>query len=242
MLIFLGSDTAKIQKSDRGTLSYLEGKAQKTPSKENEWQFLKTNDSVKSGEKVKTLEKSRAELKLDMGKTIRMAPLTEVNVLKLYKEITEKNAKSNIKIRVSSGKIYSKIDALGDDESLEIETQFASATIRGTIFQVNCENKDEVQLDVIKGKVWVYSNNIEDPYKFFKENKGKHRIGKPYKQIEKPFHQVTLGQWMEVIKSMQRITITKDGKTKVSDLNKKDIDNSWIKWNKKIDSLEKKVK
>ncbi len=177
-----------------------------------------------------------------MGKTIRMAPLTEVDVLKLYKEITKKGEKSDMKIKVKSGKIYSKIDALGDDESLEIETPLASATIRGTIFQVDCSDTKTVKLDVLKGKVWVYSNNIKDPYKFFKDNKGPHRINKPYKQINKPYHQVTQGQWMEIIKSMQRITITEDGKTTVSDIKGKDIDNNWIKWNKKIDAMEKKIK
>lgn len=241
MVVFLGSDTPKISKVNSGILSYLDGKAQKTPLKVNEWKFLKTDDPVKSGEKVKTLEKSRAELKLDMGKTIRMAPLTQVDILKLYKEITQKGEKSDIKVKVSSGKIYSKIDALGDDESLEIETPLASATIRGTIFQVSSDT-DTVQLDVIKGKVWVYSNNVEDPYKYFKENKGKHRINKPFKQIKKPYHKVTRGQWLEIIKSMQRITISKNGEKKITDLNKKDIDNNWIKWNEKLNAMEKKTK
>jgi hypothetical protein len=232
-LFFVGSE--KKEQTD-GIMTYLEGNAQKTELKSHNWKFVKENDAVSGGEKVKTLDKSRAELELDIGKVIRMAPLTEVNILKLYKEITEKGKKSDMKLSIKQGAIYSKIDALGEDETLEIETPLASATIRGTIFQINCEKDDKVQLDVIKGKVWVYSNEVKDPKAFYEKNKSPHRIGKPFKRIKKPYKQVSKGEWLEIVKSMQRITITRDGKTEVTDLNKEDINTKWIEWNKKLDS------
>ncbi len=232
-LILTGTGTADDPKEEQGILSYLEGSAQKSELNMEKWEFMKDQDPVKGGEKVKTLNESRAELKLDIGKTIRMAPLTEVDILKLYKEVTEKGQVSDMKVRVSEGQIYSKIDALGEDEELEIITPLASATIRGTVFQVTCDGEEKVELDVIKGEVWVYSNNITDPRDYFKKNWGANK--KPFVRINKPYHRVSKEKWMEVIKNMQRITIGKDGTTEISNLKESQLNKEWLDWNKKLD-------
>ena len=242
LLISAGDNEKKKGTDVSGVVSYLEGNAQKAQLDAEKWSFMQEKEEVIGGEKVKTLNESRAELALDLGKIIRMAPLTEVDVLKLYKEVDEKGKKkSDIKIKIKEGQIYSKIDALGEMESLEIETPLASATIRGTIFQIDCNQKDVVQLDVIKGEVWVYSNNIEDPREFYLQNQGNpNKMKRPFRRIDKPFKRVSKEEWLEIIKNMQRITISKDGTTTVRDLTEEDIDNSWVEWNKKMDEEVKR--
>ena len=58
--------------SGAGTITYVKGIAQKKGTTGEEWERAKENTNLASGDKVKTLEKTRAEIRLAAGKVIRL--------------------------------------------------------------------------------------------------------------------------------------------------------------------------
>lgn len=221
----------------KGIVSYVEGDVKKQPFATELWNSAAVDTPVVSGDKVRTYLESRAELELLQLDVIRLAPKTIVDIMKLYEETKEKKLKTEI--RVETGEIWASVHEVSVETEFDIAAPLAMAAITGTVFRMKVEDDSTTQLKVYKGEVKITNapSSLERPSSF----------GKPYpiqgpKPVQGP-HEVSLEQWMHIIKSMQQITIDKQGKVvSVGKFSPKDPDEKtpWVEWNKMREKIRLK--
>lgn len=236
-LLFLLFSISIFATEKKGIVSYVEGDVKKQPFATELWENAAVDTPVLSGEKVRTYLDSRAELELLQLDIIRLAPKTIVDIMKLYEETKEKKLKTEI--HVETGEIWASVHEVSAETEFDIAAPLAMAAITGTVFRMKVEEDSTTQLKVYKGEVKITNapSAMESQSPF----------GKPY-QIQGPHpvqgpHEVSLEEWMYIIKSMQQITIDKRGKVvSIGEFSKKDPDEKtpWVEWNKKRERIRLK--
>jgi|SRR3990172_2330910 len=213
--------------SNAGVITYVKGVAQKKGTAGEEWERAKENTQLITGDKVKTLEKTRAEIRLEAGKVIRLDENTTVDLVKL---VEESQGKVEMDIKMEQGNLWAKVGKLGEKTEFKVESPIAGASIRGTTFRVEVALDGSTQLNVYEGAVEVY-NPMQ------RANGPVTRIESP-REVAKPGYvegpkEVTLDEWSYIVRNMQRFTITPAGVKKVESFKKNDIDeqSDWVKWN-----------
>ena len=110
-----------------------------------EWVKATLNMQLLEGDKVKTLEKSRCEIKFADKKIMRIG---ESSLVERIREEVKRSAS------ISIGKLWINfITQTSDEEQLKVRTPTAVCAIRGTVYHLNC--------DSIHTKYRVYDGNIE---------------------------------------------------------------------------------
>ena len=217
--------------SGAGTITYVKGTAQKKGIKGEEWQGALVNTPLTSGDKVKTLEKTRAEIRLEAGKVIRLDENTTVDLVKL---VEESQNKVETDIKIEQGNLWAKVGKLGENTELKVESPIAGASIRGTTFRVEVAVDKSTQLNVYEGVVEIYNpmQKAKGPIT---------RIEAP-REVKKPGYiegpkEVSVDEWTYIVKDMQRFTITPTGLKKVEAFKKEDTNeqSDWVKWNMEMD-------
>jgi hypothetical protein len=234
--IRLGKD---LKIKHRGELTHVDGSAKRQQSQSEEWVNALPGSEVISGDKVRTLKDSRAELALTNQNMIRMAPMTTIDIKKLYEETKE--GKDETQINVEQGDIWAMIGEVKETSTLNIGTPVAGTAITGTRFRISVDNDSATTLKVYEGEVKI-SNAVDvkhmTPTKLpLKERK---QISGP-KQIPGP-KQVTVDEWYYIVKNMQTIQIDPRGQVLASgDFSSKDKDEQtdWVQWNLQQDNTEK---
>ena len=84
------------KKDKKGLLKYKDGQVRKKEITSEDWQPAEVNSTVLSGDRVRTYQRSRAELELMELDLIRMAPETIIDVVKLYEETKNKETETKI--------------------------------------------------------------------------------------------------------------------------------------------------
>jgi len=123
------------QDKEKGTVTFVDGQARKQKIGQEDWQNAIQNTPVDNGDRVKTLVKTRAEIKLAELDIIRLAPKTTVDIIKLYQE--GKDQKRETQLDVQQGDIWANIGSLDANSSMDLNTAVANATVKGTVFRVN---------------------------------------------------------------------------------------------------------
>lgn len=225
--------------SGAGTITYVKGTAQKKGTKGEDWERARENTALISGDKVKTLEKTRAEIRLEAGKVIRLDENTTVDLVKLVEE-SQNKVETNIKIE--QGNLWAKVGKLGENTELKVESPIAGASIRGTTFRVGVALDSSTQLNVYEGVVEVY-NPMQKAKGPITRIEAPREVAKPG-YIEGP-KEVSIDEWTYIVKDMQRFSINAAGVKKVEAFKKDDTDeqNDWVSWNKEMDKkMDKKGK
>lgn len=229
--IFTFSSIAEETTSGAGTITYVKGIAQKKGTAGEEWERARENTNLASGDKVKTLEKTRAEIRLEAGKVIRLDENTTVDLVKL---VEESQGKVETDIKMEQGNLWAKVGKLGEKTEFKVESPIAGASIRGTTFRVGVTLDGSTQLNVYEGAVEVYNpmQKVQGPVT---------RIEAP-REVAKPGYvegpkEVTLDEWSYIVRNMQRFTITPAGIKKIESFKKNDVDeqSDWVKWNMERD-------
>jgi hypothetical protein len=220
-----------------GVVTYVKGMAQKKATNSRDWERARENTQLASGDKVKTLEKTRAEIKLEAGKVIRLDENTTVDMVKL---VEESQGRVETDIKMEQGNLWARVSKLGENMEFKVESPTAGASIRGTTFRVGVAIDGTTQLNVYEGAVEVYNpmQKVKGPIT---------RIEAP-REVAKPGYvegpkEVTLEEWTYIVKSMQRFTITPAGVRKVEDFKRGDADeqSEWVRWNMERDrEMEKR--
>lgn len=220
-----------------GTVTYVKGTAQKKGAKGEEWERAKENTQLISGDKVKTLEKTRAEIKLEAGKVIRLDENTTVDLVKL---VEESQNKVETDIKLEQGNLWAKVGKLGENAELKVESPIAGASIRGTTFRVGVAIDGTTQLNVYEGAVEVY-NPMQKATGPITRIEAPREVAKPG-YIEGP-KEVSLDEWTYIVKEMQKFTISPSGAKQVVKFSKKDSDeqSDWVKWNQEMDKRMEKT-
>lgn len=226
------------QEDKKGIVTYTDGTVKKRNIEADLWKNAPINTDVLSGDKVRTYEESRAEIDLAKLDIIRLAPKTIIDILKLYEETKEKKAQT--KIKLNSGEVWASVHDVEMDTEFDISAPVGAAAITGTVLRLKVDEDSTAQLKVYKGEVKITTVPDKtglEPQKI-KPLKKPHQVEGP-KEIAPP-REVTLKEWVYIVKSMQQITFNKKGKIlSIGDFNSEDKEekSSWVKWNFKRDSI-----
>jgi hypothetical protein len=220
----------------RGEVTFVSGKAKKQPLQSPEWQDAQKGSPINGGDKVRTLKESRAELELMQLDVIRMAPLTTIDILKLYEETKE--GLDETQINVSQGKIWGHVGKVKEKAKFKISTPVAGAAITGTRFRIDVGDDSTTLLKVYQGEVRI--TNAPEKQDMIPENlpdKPKRQIQGP-KQVPGP-KQVTFKEWLYIVRQMEEIRISNTGEVIASGAftaGDPDEQSDWVRWNLERDS------
>lgn len=222
---------AESGKQHRGEVSEVDGRARKLPELSEDWIKAEKGSAVLSGDKVRTLRESRAELTLKELNIIRMAPLTTIDIVKLYEETKE--GLDETQIDVEQGDIWALVTEVEEDVTFNVSTPVAGAAITGTKFRISVNEDSSTVLKVYKGEVRVTNApGKEDLVPESLPQKAPERIQGP-QQIPGP-RQVTFEEWYYIVKNMQEIRISGKGELLASgsfSMNDPDEQSEWVQWN-----------
>ena len=195
-----------------------------------EWVNARLFSRVHNGDKIKTQEESRCELKLNDDSIIRIGEKTNFTLQK-----DEKNNKFNTEIKI--GRLWANIKRLSKKSKFYLRTPTAVCSIRGTIYRVESDSTTKVM--VYEGVVDVgplnYANSDTTLPKLQQPLQRPHEIPGPT-EIPGPF-EVSLDQWVRIVAG-QQIEVRADGKYYKSKIDKEiDDKDDWVEWNKKRDAI-----
>ncbi len=237
---FLFSFTQEIEKSqpkdEKGLIKYSDGRVRKKEINEENWKPAEKNTAVLSGDRVRTYQRSRAELELLKLDIIRMAPETIIDVVKLYEET--KSQKKETQIQLNQGDIWAKIKKKDNDSKFNISAPVAMAAITGTVLRMNVNTDSSTQLKVYNGEVRI-TNAPERTDLTPQSISNVYEVPGP-QEVPGP-REVSLEEWVYIVKNMQTIIIDKDGQIKEVgkfDMQDKDEQTDWVKWNLERDRLK----
>jgi hypothetical protein len=221
----------------KGLFTVVEGNVKKKQVQDPEWIRAQVQTNVLGGDRVRTLLQSRAEMKLSQLDLIRLAPQTTIDIVKLYEETKEKKIATQIK--VNEGDIWGKVKSVDANSSFDVSSDIAGAAITGTVFRVHHDSaSQETQLKVYTGEVKI-SNAPEKMSSLTPKTIQPTRVQGPI-QVPGPT-QVTMEEWVYLVRSYQQITVGADKQVKsVSSFKKTDSDENtdWVKWNLQRDRLK----
>jgi hypothetical protein len=223
------------EKEQRGKITLLEGRARKLPLLSEEWMAAYEGNDVISGDKMKTLRDSRAELTLKELNVIRMAPLTTIDVVKLYEETKE--GRDETLINLEKGDIWAMVSQIEEEVEFNISTPVAGAAITGTRFRISVADDSSTVLKVYQGEVSITNApDKDDLLPLELPHKAPQLIQGP-KLIPGP-RQVTFEEWYYIVKKMQKIRIGPKGQLLASEgftLEDPDEQTEWVRWNQERD-------
>jgi hypothetical protein len=188
---------------------------------------------LKKDHEVKVAEKSRLEIRFPDGTVMRLAEKSslKMNELAFNKETDQKN----VKVGLSVGKLWAKVKKLNThDSAVEVTTANAVAGVRGTVYRVNVDEDKSALVKVYDGEVYV-ANPPRDASKPIDKVTQPHEVAGPH-AVPPPFHEVSMEEWTAIVKAMQQIRISSDGKpSKPEDFDSKADADDWVRWNQKRD-------
>lgn len=244
MALFIGINiTAQTNQKDvssgkKGIVTYTDGRVKKKQASAPDWQDAEKNSLIISGDRVRTYKRSRAELELLELDIIRMAPETTIDIVKLYDETKSKVKET--KLNLEEGNIWAKIGKKDTNMKFDISTPVAAAAITGTVFRMGVENDSTTELKVYTGEVHITNapekTNLQPTYISGTkptEVQGPHEVPGP--------REVSMNEWLYIVKNMQKIQIAKDGTVKeIGNFSATDRDEQtdWVKWNLQRDRLK----
>ena len=184
--------------------------------------------TVLKGDRVRTYQRSRAELELLDLDVIRMAPETIIDIVKLYEETKEKIKETQIKLE--KGDLWANINKKKKDTKFGISAPVAVAAITGTVLRMGVTADSTTELKVYNGEVRI--TNAPEKTNLTPKSIKVHEVPGPY-EIPGP-REVSMEEWIYIVKNMQKIVIDKKGQVKeVGEFKKTDKDEQafWVKWN-----------
>jgi len=224
------------QSQQKGLVTYVSGNVKKRTADAPNWIRAEKNSAVISGDKVRTYRESLAELELMEIDIIRMAPQTILDVIKLYEETREK--RREVKINLEQGDVWANVSKEKGQVKFDIATPLTVAAITGTTLRLSFDSDSTTQLKVYRGQVNITNapQNLQLQPKLIKPQ----QIPGPY-EVPGP-REVSVEQWMYIVKSMQQITVNRQGRVVNQgefSLNDVDEQSDWIKWNLRRDRLHR---
>ncbi len=147
-----------------------------------------------------------------------------------------KTGSKNVRVGLSLGRLWANVKKLVTaDSKVEVKTVNAVAGVRGTVYRVNVEEDKSALVRVYDGFVYVSGSPREIP-KPATQVSGPVPVPGPH-EVPPPYHEVSMEEWHEIVKSFQQITISAQGTaSKPQDFDvKQDAKDDWVKWNQELD-------
>jgi hypothetical protein len=223
------ADTVFQQKVDatQGVVTYVEGRAFIKRKGNATFEKLASNMEVYPGDVLKTEKNGRAELIINRESVVRLKENSELTI-EAFRDLKKKEGTTALNFSV--GSVWSKVKQFKDKISrFELELPTAIAGVHGTVYQSTVNSDSSSEVKVYNGEVQVSGKTQE------KEGK----LTKP-KAMSQPFpvsgpHQVSVEEWIKIVRTMQSIKIDKDGVPSDPTAFQRPTDDSWEKWNEERD-------
>jgi len=235
LLLFVTSSTSYEDDVKKGLVTYTDGRVKKRPVDEQDWINAAKDTTVLKGDRVRTYQRSRAELELMELDVIRMAPETIIDVVKLYDETKQKLKETQINLE--QGDIWANIKKKDKNTKFGISAPVAVAAITGTVLRLGVAADSTTELRVYNGEVRI--TNAPEKKNLTPRKIEVHEVPGPH-QVPGP-REVSMEEWIYIVKNMQKIIIDNKGQVKeVGDFKKTDKDEQslWVKWNIERDKME----
>lgn len=195
-------------------------------------------EKLYNGDKVKTGPGARCEIKYNDGSVVRIA---EQSILTINHAVISKKGK-NVESSLSFGSIWANIKKLASrTDSWLLRGPSAVVAVRGTVYRMDVGKDSSSAVYVYKGSVNVAppSWNPQGLGQGAVKGKKPTYVAGPT-QVQGP-HQVSLKEWVEIVKAQQRIIVKPDGSYQKADFDPKaDAKSSWVQWNLERDKLLKR--
>ncbi|MFC1628276.1 FecR domain-containing protein, partial [Gemmatimonadota bacterium] len=206
-------------------VSFYLGEVGYKKSQSEEWTGLALQQSLFSGDTVKTGAESRLELKAgDEGFVIRIDENSEI-------ELTPQSLENpGTKAKARGGRVWSNVRSMAANRNnLTIETPTVLAAVRGTVFRIDVPDLNSTVLRVYEGEVEVKPNLAPPP-----GEGGMREVVAP-REIAPP-SEVSAQQWMEIVSANQQLSFTRGEKPVITDFDPEaDAQLDWVQWNRERD-------
>ena len=218
---------------NEATVTTVMGTARVYAAGSKSGRLLKQGDMLKKDHEVKVAEKSRLEIRFPDGTVMRLAERSSLKMNEL--EFNKETERKNVNVSLSVGKLWAKVKKLNtSDSAVEVRTANAVAGVRGTVYRVNVDEDKSALVKVYDGEVYV-ANPPRDASKPIDKVTAPHEVAGPH-AVPPPFHEVSMEEWTAIVKAMQQIRISSDGKpSKPEDFDPKADADDWVRWNQQRD-------
>jgi len=139
-----------------GSFTIIKGDVSVLRSEGENWENAEIDMPVFPGDKIKTEERSEAELILDDGSMLRLEQKTQIEIVSAtVEERNGEEGKKNFSVKLGLGKLLSNFKKLMNNQShYNVITSTAVAGVKGTEFSVECA-EDKTEVVVFEGEVNV---------------------------------------------------------------------------------------
>lgn len=205
----------------QGVVTYVEGKAVIIPKNSTAAAKLAANTVVYPGDVIRTDSDGRVEIIINREAVVRLDNNTKLTIEKFRESAEAKGATS---LQFSAGTLWTKVRKFADRVSrFQLELPTAIAGVHGTTYQTSVEDDSSSEVKVYDGEVAVKNR----PSMESEEAAGPHEVEGP--------HEVSMDEWVQIVRSMQRITVDKNGQPGEPEPFTKDTASTWEKWNEERD-------
>lgn len=226
--------TVKIGKGEV-KVTFLAGSASVLPVGKRNWRTLQVKDVLRGGDEVSTGPKSHLELSLSDNSLVRFADNTRFKILQLT--AGGDSRQHDFRIHVAIGRTWASVTKfIGvGKRRFELSCDNAVAGVRGTVYRMNVNDDSSALVRVYDGEIFVKGGGEQQEIK-----ETQTFIGAPQKvagptKVEGP-RKVSMEEWIFIIKSMQQITIKKDGAADPPrDFTIEEDRDPWVDWNRERD-------
>lgn len=227
-----------------GLITVREGSLARQDLPSSPWMDAPLHSRVRNEDRVRTGTDSRAEIEFNPRNVLRLAPATTLNLARLAQE--NEDAALQVDVVVESGGIWAELDALDPEDSFAVRTPVLGAAITGTAFTLEVDDAGASTLDVLRGEVRVASS-LEALHASLPAI-GADSLNHLLKSPEAPVpvkgapvpvagphpvagpREVSLSQWLVIVKDMQRVRIGADGMVLEAGPAPRRADD-WQRWN-----------
>ncbi|MFP4012499.1 MAG: FecR domain-containing protein [Chitinispirillaceae bacterium] len=210
----------------QGVVTYVEGEVSLKKSSESAAIPLPVNTIVTPGDKIITGKDGKAELIINRESVIRLKENTRMTVENFRGKGNEKKTR----LDCSSGTIWTKVKKIKDKICrFELSLPTAIAGVHGTVYQVSVNPDEDSEVKVYTGEVAVSGKKEgQSQTGELSEVSGPSEVAGPT--------EVSMESWVHIVRSMSKISISKDGEAgKPVSFSKKPED-KWEEWNEQRDS------
>ena len=225
MALCLLNGGASLAYGQSAKLTFRLGQVEARGAAQSTWRPVKLSQLIAQGDTLRTGRESRAELTFTDGSVVRVSEQSRIAV----KKLTGSGTAQQRGLTVLIGKIWTNaVKFLSGASTLTVESPTTVAAIRGTVYRMNVAEQATTEIRVYNGEVGVTPAPPPVTPSTMPERPG--MLREP-RDVAGP-RDVTLGQWLEIVRSMQRIVVMPNGTRQVNDFSaSEDATEDWVKWN-----------
>ncbi len=208
----------------QGVVTYLEGEATIVDT-HGKKASLKVNALVYPGDIIQTSKSGRVEIIINRETVVRIRENTKTSLVAFRTNGIDKGA---TRVGFSSGSVWTKMKKFADRVTrFQLELPTAIAGVHGTVYNATINRDSSSAVSVYEGEVAV--QNAPETY----ESGQVLEVAAPA-EVAGP-HEVSLDEWVYIIKAMQTIAIDKHGVAKNPETFTKNENDSWVAFNEERD-------